>query len=110
LGRAASAQELDFNKEVRPILSQHCFKCHGPDEKQRQGGLRLDIYKNASTPLATGNRAIVAKKPEQSELVKRIFTSGAGIMPPLTANKPLSDTQKQILKRWIAKGAEYKPK
>ncbi|MCX6380081.1 MAG: PSD1 and planctomycete cytochrome C domain-containing protein [Armatimonadetes bacterium] len=108
VGRA-EAQAPDYTKEVRPILSQHCFKCHGPDEKQRQAGLRLDNYKSASALLATSHRALIARKPQQSELVKRIFTSGSSIMPPLTANKPLSDAQKRILQRWIAAGAEYKP-
>ncbi len=101
---AGRAQAQDFNKEVRPILSQHCFKCHGPDDKQRQAGLRLDNFQSASA-----RRAIVAGKPEKSELVKRIFATSAGIMPPLAANKPLSDAEKRILKRWIAQGATYKP-
>lgn len=100
----ARGQEPDFNREVRPILSQHCLKCHGPDEKQRQAGLRLDNYASAAA-----RRAIVAGKPDKSVLVKRIFATGASIMPPLTANKPLSEGQKRTLLRWIAQGAEYKP-
>lgn len=109
LTNSATAQKVDFNREVRPILSQHCFKCHGPDEKQRMAGLRLDNAQGALRLLTTGHRAVVANKPEQSELVKRINAKAIGIMPPVTANKPLTEQQRQTLKRWIAQGAVYQP-
>ena len=107
-GRLVGAEEVDFSRDVRPILTQHCFKCHGPDEKQRTAGLRLDMRAGAVGVLKDGKRAIVPGKPNQSELVRRIMTMGAEIMPPLQANKPLSEAQKQTLKRWVASGAVYK--
>ncbi len=109
----ADAQKLtkpDFNREVRPILSQHCFKCHGMDDKARMAGLRFDQRVGALAKLASGQRAVVPDKPEQSTLLNRIFLTSGGLqMPPAHANKPLSDAQKQTLKRWIITGAEYAP-
>jgi hypothetical protein len=105
-----SAEESppDFNREVRPILSAHCFKCHGPDEGAREAGLRLDQRAAATAELDSGSRAIVAGDPEKSELVRRVFSDDKDeLMPPPVANKPLTDEQKQILRRWIAAGAKY---
>src|SRR5689334_16911263 len=65
----------DFNREVRPILANHCLKCHGMDDKQRQAGLRLDNFANATGKLASGKRAIVPGKPNESELVTRILAT-----------------------------------
>ncbi len=104
---AGRVQAPDFNREVRPILANHCFKCHGPDDKQRMAGLRLDQREAAVSPLKSGKRAIVPAKPEFSELIRRIFSSGPQQMPPAHANKPLSESQKQTLERWIASGAGY---
>src|SRR5262245_54188288 len=98
-------ESVDFIREVRPILARHCFKCHGPDDKARKAKLRLDIR---DTAVKKG--AIVPSKPEESELVRRTSSSDdSEVMPPPATKNPLSDTQKQILKRWIAEGAEYKP-
>jgi hypothetical protein len=105
----AQAQKVDFNREVRPILSEHCFKCHGPDDKQRMAGLRLDNAQGATQLLVSRHRAVVAGKPDQSEVMKRVLKTGAGMMPPQTANKPLTEQKKQILRRWIAQGAGYQP-
>lgn len=99
---------IDFNRDIRPILSNHCLKCHGPDDKQRAAGLRLDTYQGAVSLLTSGKRAVVAGNIKQSELVKRIHTVGSLQMPPITANKPLSQVQKSLLERWIATGATYK--
>jgi hypothetical protein len=98
----------DFNGEVRPILSRHCFKCHGPDEGQRMAKLRLDLPGAAVAPAGSGKRAIVPGKTDGSELVHRIFAAEpARRMPPAAANNPLSEAEKQVLKRWIAAGAKY---
>ncbi|MFY8052219.1 MAG: DUF1549 domain-containing protein, partial [Armatimonadaceae bacterium] len=105
---SAAKPVIDFNRDIRPILSNHCLKCHGPDDKQRAAGLRLDTYQGAVSLLRSGKRAIVAGNIKQSELVKRIHAVGSLQMPPITANKPLSQAQKSLLDRWIATGATYK--
>ncbi len=99
---------IDFNRDIRPILSNHCLKCHGPDDKQRAAGLRLDTYQGAVRLLTSGKRAVVAGNIKQSELVNRIHAVGSLQMPPIAANKPLSQGQKSLLERWIATGATYK--
>ena len=101
---AEPAQKLDFNRSIRPILSENCFKCHGADEKQRKGKLRLDMR-----DAAIAKKAIIPGKPDESELVKRLFTSDQeDLMPPPKENHQLTDADKNTLKRWIAEGAEYK--
>ncbi len=100
----------DFAREVRPILSQHCFKCHGPDDTTRKGGLRLDESDAARRPAKSGKTAVVAGKPEASELVARILADDPEeVMPPPSTKSPLTAADKEILKRWIAAGAGYRP-
>src|SRR5262245_10913158 len=106
----AHGQAIDFNRDVRPILSRHCFKCHGPDDKARKARLRLDQRDVAVAETRSGQRAIVAGRPDDSELVRRIFATDANeIMPPPATKNPLSDAQRELLKRWIAAGADYQP-
>ena len=96
-------EKISFNRDIRPILSENCYYCHGPDEKNREEDLRLDIRAAA---IKAG--AIVPGKPEESDLIERIFTDDeTEIMPPPKAHKILSSTQKELLKRWITEGAEY---
>jgi Protein of unknown function (DUF1553)/Protein of unknown function (DUF1549)/Planctomycete cytochrome C len=105
---AAGSAPPDFNREVRPILSAHCFKCHGPDENVREAGLRLDQREAATRELDSGAKAIVPGQLEKSEVVRRIVSTDKDeLMPPPVANKPLTDEQRQILQRWIAAGAKY---
>lgn len=99
--------QIDFSRDIRPILSNHCLKCHGPDEKQRAAGLRLDTFEGATRLLSSGKRAIAPGKPRGSELIKRTHITGALLMPPVTTNKPLSDKQKSLLSLWITGGAKY---
>jgi hypothetical protein len=107
---AAFAAEVDFRRDVRPILAKHCLKCHGPDEGQRQSGLRLDLRDTATAPAESGERAIVPGKPEASELVRRINSADEDeIMPPPATKNPLSAADKATLKAWIAAGAEFQP-
>src|SRR5215218_4094156 len=74
---------LDFNRDVRPVLADNCFACHGPDERKRKGGLRLDLRAAARKPLESGATAIVPGKPADSELVKRITSADPDEkMPP----------------------------
>src|SRR5690349_21268530 len=83
LGFGLRAAEVDFLRDVRPILSSHCFKCHGPDESARKSGLRLDMREAALKPAKSGAVAIVPSDLERSELVKRIFIEDEDeVMPP----------------------------
>jgi hypothetical protein len=102
-GHARSAP-VDFNRDVRPILSGQCFACHGPDEKARKAKLRLDVREDA---VKAG--AVVPGKPDESELLKRIATTDADLqMPPPASKKPaLTAAQVATLKQWIAEGAAY---
>jgi hypothetical protein len=105
----AGAQEVDFNRDVRPILSGYCFKCHGIDDKARKGGLRLDVPEGAVKELKSGKTAVVPGDVARSELVRRIFTEDEDdVMPPTSTKRVLSAEQKEILKRWVAQGAGYK--
>ena len=100
---SSRASRIEYNRDIRPILSDNCFLCHGPDKNARKAKLRLDIREEA---LKLG--AIVPGRPDKSELVRRIFTTDADDqMPPAESHKHLSAAQKETLKRWIASGAEY---
>jgi hypothetical protein len=100
----AVAQEgkIEFNRDVRPILSNHCFVCHGPDNNLRKAKLRLDVEKDAHEAV------IVPGKPAASEMFKRITTDDVfERMPPEKHNKPLSKGQIETLRKWIEQGAKY---
>ena len=104
----AAAEAPDFNREIRPILSRNCFACHGPDEHDRRGGLRLDDRAAATSELESGATAIVPGKPAASELVARIRSSDADlVMPPPESNHVLTAAQKDLLEKWIAADAPY---
>jgi hypothetical protein len=101
-------QPVDFNEQVRPILAAHCFKCHGPDEKARKAKLRLDVADGAVKPAGSGERPIVPGRPDESELVRRIFAEDESErMPPPEAKLPLSEGDRKVLKQWVADGAKY---
>jgi len=105
---AAALVAPDFTRDVRPLLSRHCFKCHGPDEGSRKSGLRLDVREAALKPAKSGASALVPGKPAESELVKRIFTTDEDeVMPPPSTKHQLTSAEKETLKQWIAAGAEY---
>lgn len=102
---SAQAAEIRFNRDIRPILSDNCFACHGPDSSNRKAKLRLDLRENAIE-----KEAIVPGDLEKSELVKRVLTSDPDdLMPPPESHKTLSDAEKDLLKNWVAQGAEYEP-
>lgn len=106
----AAADVPDFNREVRPILSRYCFKCHGPDDKALKGKLRLDQRDSATREAKSGAIAIVPGKVDESELCVRIFsTDKDDVMPPPDTKQELTAEQKDVLKRWIAAGAKYDP-
>lgn len=99
---------LSFDRDVRPILSEHCFKCHGPDEGQLQAGLRMDQKESVFSPLESGHTAVVSKKPAESELIRRITTTDPDErMPPAEDAKELTKKQIQILTQWIEQGATW---
>lgn len=100
----------DFNRDVRPVLSQYCFKCHGMDEHARKSGLRLDQSKSALDKAKSGDIAIVPGKPEASELINRInSTDEDSVMPPPSTKVLLPAAAKEMLRKWIAGGADYQP-
>ncbi len=103
-----AAEPLDYRRDVQPILSNHCWSCHGPDEGSRKAELRLDRRAAALEKTASRSPAIVPGKPEDSELTGRIDSDDPTlVMPPPEAKKPLTAVQKDILKRWIADGAPF---
>lgn len=103
-----TASRIDFNRDIRPILSDHCYSCHGPDEGRRKAGLRLDVQEEAFRVLKSGKRALVAGDLKASTLVERIETSDPDeVMPPPKGGKPLSAAQVELLKRWVGDGAAW---
>ena len=101
------AGAIDFSRDIQPLLSDNCFACHGPDAKQRKADLRLDTRDGALADL-DGVSAVVPGKPSESELVRRVTTDDEDdLMPPPDSGKKLDATQKALLQRWIAEGAEY---
>ncbi len=101
-------EKVDFNRDVRPLLSDNCYACHGPDEKQRKAGLRLDLKDGAFAELESGSRALVPGKPDESELVFRVEEKDPSVhMPPAESGKSLTPEQVAVLRRWVEEGAEY---
>jgi hypothetical protein len=99
----AAADPVRYSRDIRPILAEHCFACHGPDGAARKAKLRLDVR-----DVAVAGGAVVPGKPDESKLVARVFSADPGeVMPPPKAKKPLTAQAKELLKRWIAAGADY---
>ena len=108
--RPAAPPKVDFNHDVRPILAENCFACHGPDEAKRKARLRLDLHDNAVQPAKSGAIAIVPGSAEKSELIQRASSQDEDErMPPIKTGKRLTSEQLIVLRRWIDQGAEYKP-
>jgi hypothetical protein len=104
----APAAEIEFNRDVRPILSNHCFTCHGPDTATREAGLRLDQRDSALQKADSGKSAIVPGDIDASEVYRRIIAHDPDErMPPVDGPDPLDAQQIAILKAWIEQGAEY---
>ncbi len=98
--------EVSFNRDIRPILSDTCFRCHGPDQSSRMAGLRLDLRNEAIQPRRAG-APIVPGNPQKSLIIQRIQATGPKLMPPASAHKTLTEQQKQLLTQWVAEGAKY---
>jgi hypothetical protein len=104
----SAAGKLDFNRDIRPILSDNCFACHGFDAKKRKAGLRLDAPEGAHKAI-DGVFPIKPGDPEASSIIQRILSHDEDeLMPPPETNKKISPAQLTILRRWIQEGAEYK--
>jgi hypothetical protein len=105
---ANSAAAVDFNRDIRSILSNNCFTCHGPDEKERQAGLRLDSPEGTVAELESGQRAVVPGKPAESELIRRVTSPDPDLrMPPAETGKKLSPREIGLLTDWVRQGATY---
>jgi len=108
-GPATAGRKVDYRREVRPILSDKCFKCHGPDEKERKAGLRLDTVEGFMAATDSGAVAIVPGKSGESELLTRVtHTDGDMRMPPASTGKTLTPREIETLRKWIDEGAEVK--
>jgi Protein of unknown function (DUF1553)/Protein of unknown function (DUF1549)/Planctomycete cytochrome C len=104
----ADTGRVNFSRDIRPILSDKCFQCHGPDEAQQKSGLRLDLRDDALAAADSGSSAIVPKNPEASELIKRVLSKNADtVMPPADSPKKLTEAEIELLRKWIAEGADY---
>lgn len=102
---ADTLSRLEFNRDIRPILSENCYYCHGNDPKHRMADLRLDVREEA-----IAGSAILPGDPDNSLVMDRIHSDDVDqVMPPVESNKSLTDAQKETLRRWIAEGAEYQP-
>jgi len=100
--------EVSFNRDIRPIMSDTCFRCHGPDKSSRMMNLRLDIREEALKPNRAGVAPIVPGDPDKSNIIRRIFAANpAQIMPPKAAHKELTEAQKRTIRQWVAEGATY---
>jgi len=107
-GSARAAEKVDFNRDIRPLLSDHCYACHGPSEKSRKADLRFDTNEGANKLADSGLRVVEPGAAARSELFQRIASSDHDeLMPPPEFNLPLNDAQINLVKRWIEEGGEW---
>ena len=105
----AAGAPVDFNRQIRPILAEHCYQCHGPDEAKRKAGLRLDQPEGAAQRLKSGVRAVVPGRAAESRLLEVITSADPDEhMPPASTGKQLSADQVSVLRRWIEEGATWR--
>lgn len=108
--RAGGDRPISFNRDIRPILAENCFTCHGPDKNKRKGGLRLDLAEEATRKLDSGARAIVPARPSESRLLAVVSTDDDDDrMPPTKTGKRLTADQIALIREWIAQGAVFQP-
>ena len=102
------ASDIDYNRDIAPILADKCYQCHGPDANQRQAGLRLDTQDGATSEIDSGNIPIVAGDVAASEVIARITSTDPDVqMPPSDHKQQLSDSEKRLIQQWIASGAKW---
>lgn len=99
--------EVSFNRDIRPIMADTCFRCHGPDKNSRMMGLRLDIRDEALKTTKSGVTPIVPGDPDHSAIIQRVFATDKKVMPPASAHKDLTPAQKATIRQWVAEGAKY---
>ncbi len=105
---AVAQKPVSFNRDIRPIMADTCFRCHGPDKGARMANLRLDIREEATKPNRAGRTPIAPGNPESSLIIERIFhQNSARLMPPPAVHKELSAKQKDTIRRWVQEGAVY---
>lgn len=105
---AEESSEIDFNRDIRPLLSDRCYACHGPDENHREGGIRFDVAESVLGEADSGETAIVPGKPDESEMIARILSDDESLkMPPPDSNKSLNADEIAKLKQWVAEGAKF---
>src|SRR6476660_2835510 len=106
-----ATDKLQYNRDIRPILSDRCFKCHGPDKGSRKAGLRLDLPEEAyAARKKSGKHAIVPGKPDESLVCTKIFSSDPDEqMPPPESKLALNPQEKEKIRQWISQGAVYQP-
>ena len=103
-----AADTVHFNRDIRPIMSDTCFRCHGPDKSSRLADLRLDLRDEALKRTESGIIPIVPGKPEESEIIRRVFSDDPAVrMPPDWSHKVLTQKQKETFRQWVAEGAKY---
>jgi len=106
---AAPPARIDFDRDIRPLLSDRCFRCHGPDATKREAELRLDVRAGLFRKMGAGWAVVKPGDPAKSELVRRIFTDDVeDTMPPGDSNLSLTDGEKALLRSWVAEGAPYR--
>lgn len=105
---SSRTKTLQYSRDIRPLLSNACFACHGTDEANRKGGLRLDLPESALRGGESGGPALAPGNPEDSEFIRRIFSDDpAEVMPPPSSRKMLSAEERERLRLWVAQGAVY---
>jgi hypothetical protein len=105
---AAGPKRINYSRDIRPILSNSCYKCHGPDEKERKAGLRLDTKQGAYARLESGEVAVVPGSSAKSALWQRLTATDRDVrMPPPDSGKTISGEQIELIKRWIDEGGEF---
>ncbi len=104
----STAASVDFNRQIRPLLSGHCFKCHGPDAETRKAGLRLDIESSSRVEADSGKAVILPGSLSESDLIARIRSNDPDeIMPPPATNNPLKEADIKLIEAWVKEGAVY---
>jgi hypothetical protein len=105
----ARPTRVNFTTQIRPLLSDRCFRCHGPDATKRKAELRLDVAAGALKTLEDGWAVVKPGNPERSEMIRRIFAEDDDMMPPSESHLSLTDAEKALLLRWVKEGADYRP-